>query len=65
MDKGHIGNVDGMLLYAQTDDESMILDDKMTYTDGNVLYFKTLDLNQDFSRIRFQLNSIAELLYCT
>lgn len=64
MDKGHWGNVDGMLLYAQTNDESMILNNKMTYLDGNIIYFKTLDLNQDFSQIRLQLDSIAELLHC-
>lgn len=57
-DIGHTGTVDGMLLYAKTQ-EDVVPDGKDTFTDGNVFYYKNLDLNQDFYNIRLQLDSIV------
>ena len=57
-DVGHTGMVDGMLLYAKTQ-EDVVPDDKDILTDGNVLYYKTLDLNQDFKGVRQQLDNIV------
>ena len=54
-DRCHLGNVDGMLLYAKTQDE-VYPDAKMRFVDGNTLYFQTLDLNQEFGNIRCQLD---------
>ncbi len=59
-DVGHTGKVNGMLLYAKTLDDPC-LDDKRTLRDGNVIYFKTLDLNRDFKEIANQLESILQL----
>ena len=59
-DVGHTGKVNGMLLYAKTQDD-LCLDDKRTLRDGNVIYFKTLDLNKDFKEIANQLESILQL----
>ena len=59
-DVGHTGKVNGMLLYAKTQDDPC-LDDKRTLRDGNVIYFKTLDLNRDFKEIANQLESILQL----
>lgn len=59
-DVGHTGKVDGMLLYAKTQDEPL-LDNKETFSDGNVIYFRTLDLNRDFREIANQLESILKL----
>lgn len=56
----HTGKVDGMLLYAKTLDDPFI-DDKKTLRDGNVIYFKTLDLNRDFKEIANQLESILQM----
>ncbi len=53
-DTNHTGKVDGMLLYAKTEDD-IVPDGQMTYRDGNVIYFKTLDLNQTFNGIKNQL----------
>ena len=55
-DKKHEGNVDGMLLYAKTEEE-IIPDGQIHLNDGNVISFKTLDLNQDFHQIKKRLNS--------
>ncbi len=49
--------VAGMLLYAQTEDEGKF--EKNYKMSGNPISIKTLDLSQDFSSIRFQLDSIA------
>ena len=54
-DKEHKGNVDGMLLYAKTE-EDITPDGKIHLNDGNIISFKTLDLNQDFPKIKKQLN---------
>ena len=58
-DRSHEGNVDGMLLYAKTQ-ESVVPDGKMKSADGNFIYFKTLDLNQKFEYIQRQLEDIIE-----
>lgn len=57
-DIGHTGTVDGMLLYAKTQ-EDVVPEGKDTFTDGNVFYYKNLDLNQDFHNIRLQLDNIV------
>ena len=57
-DEGHKGNVDGMLLYAKTQEE-ITPDGQMKHKDGNTIYFRTLDLNSDFETIK---NMIAEQL---
>ena len=54
-DKSH--EVSGMLLYAKTD-EKLVPNQKYTMS-GNVICIKTLDLNQDFSLIKKQLDDIA------
>lgn len=61
-DIDHSGKIDGMLLYAQPDNENQKLDHKMVFNQGNVIYFKTLDLNQKFEEIESDLHSIASLL---
>ena len=55
-DKNHEGNVDGMLLYAKTEEE-ITPNGQIHLNDGNVISFKTLDLNQDFHQIKKRLNS--------
>ena len=49
--------VSGMLLYAQTDDETPL--DHTYRMSGNTISVKTLDLNCDFPKIAEQLNKIA------
>jgi 5-methylcytosine-specific restriction enzyme subunit McrC len=61
-DKGHKGNVDGMLLYAKTQ-EQIVPDEKIVSNDGNVFYIKTLDLNQKFYMIEEQLEEIIQKYY--
>lgn len=56
-DKNHSGKVDGMLLYAKTQ-ESIVPDGQMKMADGNTIYFRTLDLNKEFKEIEQQLNKI-------
>lgn len=56
-DKTHFGNVDGMLLYARTQ-EAISPDGQMKLNDGNMIYFRNLDLNQDFGNIKHQLNAL-------
>lgn len=60
-DKCHTGKVDGMLLYAKTDEE-ITPDGEQRFADGNTIYFRTLDLNLDFENIKKQLSQIATLL---
>lgn len=55
-DRKHEGKTDGMLLYAKTQEEVQP-DDMVTISDGNRLYYKNLDLNQDFEGIKSQLES--------
>ncbi len=54
----HEGNVDGMLLYAKTQ-ETVVPDGQMKCADGNMIFFKTLDLNQDFEGIKNQLMELV------
>ena len=49
--------VAGMLLYAKTD-EDIVLDNEYRMS-GNRISVKTLDLNQDFEKIRKQLDQIC------
>lgn len=56
-DKAHKGNVDGMLLYAKTQEE-ITPDGTMKISDGNTIYFRNLDLNQNFRNIRHQLDTL-------
>lgn len=57
-DKGHNGNVDGMLLYAKTDEE-ITPNGSMKLGDGNNIYFRTLDLNVPFEKIKQQLEAFT------
>jgi 5-methylcytosine-specific restriction enzyme subunit McrC len=54
----HTGKVDGMLLYAKTE-EDVIPEGQISLKDGNVIYFRTLDLNQDFSKIEEKLDEFV------
>ena len=55
-DEDHKGNVDGMLLYAKTQEE-IVPDGQLKHKDGNTIYFRTLDLNTDFDSIKERLDS--------
>ena len=55
-DEDHKGNVDGMLLYAKTQEE-IVPDGQLKRKDGNYIYFRTLDLNTDFETIKKRLDS--------
>lgn len=57
-DEDHKGNVDGMLLYAKTQ-EDIVPDGQMKRKDGNYIYFRTLDLNMDFDMIKERLDSFC------
>ena len=56
-DKENTGLVDGILLYAKTDD--FRIPNSKYDLGGNGINVKTLDLNRDFSDIKTQLNSIV------
>ena len=56
-DKNCTGNVSGVLLYAQTDEE--ITPDNDYSMSGNRISVKTLNLNSDWTEIRSQLDSIT------
>lgn len=58
-DEEHKGNVDGMLLYAKTQ-EDIVPDGQMKRKDGNYIYFRTLDLNEDFQSIKERLDSFVK-----
>ena len=47
-----------MLLYAKTQEE-IVPDNQAKFADGNTIYYRTLDLNQDFENIKSQLESLA------
>lgn len=49
--------VSGMLLYARTDEQ--VQPDQVYHMSGNRISVRTLDLNQDFSKVANQLNEIA------
>lgn len=59
-DEDHKGNVDGMLLYAKTQ-EDIVPDGQMKRKDGNYIYFRTLDLNMDFDMIKERLDSFVTI----
>ena len=59
-DKNHSGKTDGMLLYAKTQEE-VCPDGKMHWHDGNVIYYRTLDLSKNFEEIKSQLEKIVEI----
>lgn len=61
-DKGATGNVAGVLLYAKTDET--ITPDEDMLIGGNRISLKTLDLNQDWSTITTQLESLCGWLEC-
>ncbi|MFC2662118.1 MAG: 5-methylcytosine-specific restriction endonuclease system specificity protein McrC [Eubacterium sp.] len=56
--KGAGHEVFGMLLYAKTDEE--VVPDNVYQMSGNRISVKTLDLNQEFSRIAAQLDEIVK-----
>lgn len=58
-DVNHAGRVDGMLLYARTSSFEQP-DERFCNRDGNIFMVKTLDLNQDFSKIEEQLKNLIE-----
>lgn len=58
-DKDHTGNVDGMLLYVKTQEE-VVPNGQMKLSDGNIIYFRNLDLDQNFGNIKHQLDSLIE-----
>ncbi len=64
MDVTHSGTVDGMLLYAKTD-EAIAEDTQSLWRDGNIIYIRTLDLNQPFDAhsigIKQQLEKLITL----
>ena len=53
------GNVDGILLYVKTQ-EDIVPDDMMQLKDGNAIYFRTHDLNQEFDGICKRLDYLIE-----
>lgn len=59
-DRNHTGTTDGMLLYAKTQEESQP-HGQMKWHDGNMIYYRTLDLNQDFAGIKEQLEHLVIL----
>ena len=59
LDKSHSGLVDGMLLYAKTN-EAITPNGQMSFADGNIIYFRTLDLNKDFQCIKNELDGFVK-----
>lgn len=60
-DKDHEGTTDGMLLYAKTGDEIQP-DNEIRLSDGNVIYYRNLDLNRDFEGIKNQLETFVSTI---
>ena len=61
LDTDNSGNVSGMLLYAKTDELKLPNNDyKLS---GNKVAVKTLDLDCDFSNIKFQLDTIIDVYF--
>ena len=58
MDKESTGKVSGMLLYAKT--EEQITPNADFFMDGNQISVKTLNLNQEFEKIKEQLEEITD-----
>ena len=60
-DVDNTGNIEGMLLYAKTEDE--ILTEENTFNmSGNSVGIRVLDLNQDWGKIKEKLDNIANEL---
>jgi 5-methylcytosine-specific restriction enzyme subunit McrC len=59
-ERGMRGTVDGMLLYAKTD-ESVTPDDQIRMKTGSTIWFRTLDLGVEFAQIREQLDGYIKL----
>lgn len=59
-DKNHTGKTDGMLLYARTQEEIQP-DGQVKLGDKNMIYYRNLDLNQEFSGIRAQLEGFINM----
>jgi 5-methylcytosine-specific restriction enzyme subunit McrC len=57
-DREHHYNVDGMLLYAKTN-EDVIDDSVISLQDGYKIYIRTLNLNTNFESIKKRLDSIV------
>jgi len=62
MDIQHTGNVSGMLLYAQTDNEHITDSQYPMKGSTSTIYVRTLDLNQEFDKIRERLENIVSLI---
>lgn len=60
-DKDGTGNVEGLFLYAKTDEA--VIPDCMFNMGGNQIGAKTFDLNADFKVIAAQLDAIAEQFF--
>ncbi|MDO4856912.1 MAG: 5-methylcytosine-specific restriction endonuclease system specificity protein McrC [Thermoguttaceae bacterium] len=60
MDIEHTGKISGLLLYAKTD-EDVFPNCEPAVISGNPIGAKTLDLNQEFSQISQQLESLIEI----
>ncbi|MDE7397279.1 MAG: 5-methylcytosine-specific restriction endonuclease system specificity protein McrC, partial [Muribaculum sp.] len=58
-DREHKGKTDGMLLYAKTQEEIQP-NGQMKWHDGNMIYYRNLDLNQDFNGIKAQLDNLIK-----
>ena len=58
-DVSHQGNVDGILLYAETEN-GRSMNHSFTLNDGNVISAQTLNLNQKFDKIKQQLEGIIK-----
>lgn len=59
-DRDHSGSTDGMLLYAKTQEE-FLPNGQMKWHDGNTIYYRTLDLSQNFDGIKQQLENLVKL----
>ena len=59
-DQERKGNVDGMLLYAKTQEE-IVPDGQIKIKTGNYIYFRTLDLNTNFETIKKRLDSFISI----
>lgn len=57
-DRGHTGNVDGMLLYAKTVADVQPEGNYRT-NDGNILMVRILDLTQDFESTKYDLEDLV------
>ena len=62
LDKESTGNVSGLLIYAKTEEE-VFPDGEPVVIGGNSIGARTLDLNQDFSVIRQQMEEIVYQYY--